>query len=45
MSRFGVCGPDDRLHFAIANLIEPVRLHDVCFWGEPDTPGWRERRE
>src|SRR5438552_11899349 len=30
ISRFGVRGPDDRPHFAIANLIEPVRLHDVC---------------
>src|SRR5262249_35301566 len=25
--RFGICGPDDRLHFAFAELIEVVRLH------------------
>src|SRR5262249_32695598 len=27
ISRFGICGPDDWLHFAIAELIEIVRLH------------------
>src|SRR5262249_501221 len=27
ISRFGICGPDYWLHFAIAELIEVVRLH------------------